>query len=71
MANTTAPPQAPMKHSSWYLPADVADRLAVVVEDLYHDTRQRRKHAVLGAVVSVALEHVDEIRARLEERTGS
>jgi hypothetical protein len=62
MADTTAPPRK--KHSSWYLDAGDADRLAGLVDDLHYTTRQP-KHVVLGAAVAVALEHLDEIRARL------
>ena len=68
MADTTTPPRK--KHSSWYLPADAAERLAGLVDELHHTTRQD-KNVVLGAAVAVALDHADEIRARLEERTGS
>lgn len=49
---------------SWYLPKDIADELARVVDDLHYATR-RPKHEVLGAIVAVALAHPDEIEQRL------
>jgi hypothetical protein len=59
---TTTTPRT--KHSSWRLPADVADRLAAVVDDIHFATR-RPKQAIHAAVVAVALEHQPEILARL------
>lgn len=53
-----------MRRRSYYLPADVADRLAVVVDDLHHATR-RPKHEILAAALGVALEHQADILARL------
>lgn len=61
-AGMPSPP--PMAHRSWYLAADVAERLAAVVDDIHFATR-RPKHEVLGAAVAVALEHRDDIEARL------
>jgi hypothetical protein len=58
-----------MRHRSWYLAADVADRLAAAVDDIHWLTRQP-KHAVLGAALAVALEHQDEIVARLTADNG-
>ena len=63
MAPTPVPP-TPMAHRSWYIPADVADRLAAVVSDLHFTTR-RQKSDVLAAALTVALEHRAEIEARL------
>lgn len=57
-------PAAPMARRSWYLPADVADRLAVLVDDIHHATR-RPKHEVLAAALGVAAEHRADIEARL------
>lgn len=57
-------PAAPMQHRSWYLPADVAERLAAAVADIHFTTR-RPKHEVLAAAVDVALEHRADIMARL------
>jgi hypothetical protein len=65
--STPAPPQ--MRHRSWYLAADVAERLAAVVDDIHFRTR-RPKHEVLGAALAVALEHQDEIMARLTADGG-
>lgn len=53
-----------MRHRSWYLTADVADRLAAAVDDIHFRTR-RPKHEVLGAAIAVALEHEQDILARL------
>ena len=58
------PAQPQMAHRSWYLAADVADRLADAVDELHHVSR-RPKHAVLAAVLAVAFEHEAEILARL------
>jgi hypothetical protein len=66
----TAPAPAPMAHRSWYLAADVADRLADVVSELHFSTR-RPKHEVLGAVVTVALEHQADIETRLGRADGA
>lgn len=57
-------PAAPMARRSWYLPADVADRLAAVVDDLHYATR-RPKHEVLAAALGVAVDHRADILARL------
>lgn len=53
-----------MAHRSWYLRADVAERLAAAVTDLHFTTRQPR-HEVLAAVIEVALGHRAEIEAQL------
>jgi hypothetical protein len=58
-----------MRRRSWYLPADIADRLASVVEDIHFTTR-RPKHEVLAAALGVAVEHQDEIVARLTAAGG-
>ncbi len=55
---------ARMQSRSWYLPADVADRLAVVVDDIHFSTR-RPKHEVLAAALAVAIEHQDDIMTKL------
>jgi hypothetical protein len=53
-----------MRHGSWYLSADAADRLAAVVDELHWTTR-RPKHEVLSAAVAVAVEHQADILALL------
>ena len=53
-----------MRHRSFYMRTDVADRLAAVVDDLHYATR-RPRHEVLAALVGVTLEHRAEIEARL------
>lgn len=64
MLPMSRPAAPPMRHRSYYLHTDVADRLERVVDDLHFTTR-KPKHAVLSAAVAVALEHEAEIRARL------
>jgi hypothetical protein len=56
----------PMAHRSWYLRADVAERLADVVTDLHFTTR-RPRHEVLAAVIEVAVGHRAEIEAQLAQ----
>jgi hypothetical protein len=63
-------PTVPMVRRSWYLPADVADRLAVVVDDIHHSTR-RPKHEVLAAALGVAVDHRADIEARLTAGDGA
>jgi hypothetical protein len=53
-----------MARRSWYMRADVADRLAAVVDDLHYSTR-RPRHEVLAAVVDVSVHHLAEIEAQL------
>jgi hypothetical protein len=60
----TDTPAVPMARRSWYLPADVAGRLAVVVDDLHYLTR-RPKWEVLAAALGVAVDHRADILARL------
>ena len=55
-----------MQRRSWYLPADVAERLAAVVDDIHFETR-RPKHEVLGAAMSVAMDHQADIMTKLSE----
>jgi len=63
--DTPAVPQPPpMRHRSFYMRSDVADRLAAVVDDLHFATR-RPRHEVLAALVDVTLGHRAEIEARL------
>ncbi|HEX5568302.1 MAG TPA: hypothetical protein VFY14_15490 [Streptomyces sp.] len=54
-----------MDRRSWYMPKESADALAAAVDDLHFATRQP-KHVILAALVSVALDRVDEVRARIE-----
>lgn len=74
-----APPPAPkvparrkpsddtMDRRSWYMSKAVAGALAEEVEELHFTTR-RPKHEVLAALITVAMEHRDEVRARLTDR---
>lgn len=65
-----SPDPAPMQRRSWYLPAETADRLAAVVNDIHYRTR-RPKHEVLSAVAAVALDHQPEILDRLTRADGA
>lgn len=66
---TRTPAATGMRRRSVYLAAEVADRLDKAVADMHFATR-RPKHEVLAAAVAVALEHRDEIEARLAGRAG-
>lgn len=57
-------PAAPMRRRSWYISADVSERLDAIVGELHFTTR-RPRHEVLAAVLGVAVDHPDEILARL------
>lgn len=57
-----------MDRRSWYMPKATADALAAAVDDLHYATRAP-KHAVLAAVIDVALAHVEEARGRLRPDT--
>ncbi len=46
------------------MPKTAADALAAAVDDLHYATRQP-KHAVLAALLAVALEHQDDACQRL------
>ncbi|WP_163549148.1 hypothetical protein [Candidatus Frankia nodulisporulans] len=63
-APRTAPLAPAMDRRSWYMPRASAAALAAAVEDLHYATRQP-KHAVLAALLAVALEHQDDARRRL------
>lgn len=56
-----------MRRRSWYLPSDVSDRLAEVVDEIHWATH-RPKHEILAAAMTVAVEHQEEILARLNGR---
>jgi hypothetical protein len=49
---------------SWYMTTASADELAGLVDDLHHETRVPR-YAVLAEIVAVAVEHQEQVRARL------
>jgi hypothetical protein len=53
-----------MDRRSWYMPKDTADTLAAAIEEL-HYTERLPKHVVMAALVSVALDHLDDIRRHL------
>jgi hypothetical protein len=67
--DTDSPPPA-MRHRSWYMRADVADRLAATIDDLHYLTR-RPRHEVLAALVDVSLTHRAEIEARLASQDSA
>ena len=64
MDTPLVPAPRAMRHRSFYMRSDVADRLAAEVDDLHFTTR-RPRHEVLAALVGVSLEHRAEIMARL------
>jgi hypothetical protein len=70
--DTPAPtgPPSPMRHRSFYMRGDVADRLAAAVDDLHYSAR-RPRHEVLAALVDVVLDHRSEIEARLARQDGT
>ena len=53
-----------MDRRSWYMPREIADVLTAEIDDLHYTTR-KPKWAVLSAIIAVAMDHKDEIRARL------
>jgi hypothetical protein len=59
-----------MRHRSFYMRSDVAERLAEVVDDLHFSTR-RPRHEVLAALVGVSLEHLAEIKTRLTQGSAA
>jgi hypothetical protein len=70
MDTRPSPTPAPMRHRSFYMRSDVADRLAAVVDDLHFATR-RPRHEVLAALVDVTLGHRAEIEARLTQGSAA
>lgn len=56
-----------MDRRSWYMPKAVAEALSDEIDELHFTTR-RPKWAVLMAIIAVAMDHKDEISAKL---TGS
>lgn len=67
---SAADPPPAMRHRSFYMRSDVADRLAAVVDDLHFSTR-RPRHEVLAALVEVTLGHRAEIEARLTQGSAA
>lgn len=64
----TAEPSRPaMVRRSWYLPADTADALAGLVDDLHHETRTPR-HIIWAAIGDQLTAHRDQLRDRLPPR---
>lgn len=55
-----------MDRRSWYMPKESADALAAALEELHWSTRQP-KHVIMAALVSVALDHLDEVRRQVSE----
>lgn len=53
-----------MDRRSWYLPKATADALTNAVSDVHWLVRQP-KHAVLAAIIEVALTHLDEVEVKL------
>jgi hypothetical protein len=59
-----------MRHRSFYMRSDVADRLAGALDDLHYATR-RPRHEILAALVDVTLGHRAEIEARLTQGSAA
>ncbi|MBV9026069.1 MAG: hypothetical protein JO362_20300 [Streptomycetaceae bacterium] len=60
------PSKATMDRRSWYMPRESADALSTAVEELHQVTR-KPKHAVMAALVAVALDHLSEVEQRVTE----
>jgi hypothetical protein len=54
-----------MDRRSWYMPKESADALAAALEELHFATRQP-KHAIMAALVAVALEHLPAVEQRVK-----
>lgn len=54
-----------MDRRSWYMPKESADALAAALEELHYATRQP-KHAIMAALVAVALEHLEDVEQRVK-----
>jgi hypothetical protein len=67
---TTAPAAAArMSRRSWYLPSDIAEELARIVDELHWSTH-RPKREIIAAAFAVAIEHRADIEARLTDTDG-
>jgi hypothetical protein len=64
------PSKAVMDRRSWYMPRESADALAAAVEELHHVTR-KPKHAVMAALVAVALDHLPDVEQRVAEHRSA
>lgn len=53
-----------MDRRSWYMPKESADALARALHEIHFATEQP-KHAIMAALVAVALDHLDEVREQL------
>lgn len=69
-AMSTDAPAPEMRRRSIYMETGAARRMNAAVDDLHHETRCP-KHEVLTALVAVALDHRDEIEARLRKGAPS
>jgi hypothetical protein len=54
-----------MDRRSWYMPKESADALAAALEELHFSTRQP-KHAIMAALVAVALEQLPAVEKRVK-----
>lgn len=54
-----------MDRRSWYMPRESADALAAAIEEMHFTTR-RPKHVILAALVSVALDHIEDVQRQIE-----
>ncbi|MGW7427796.1 hypothetical protein ACWGJB_49175 [Streptomyces sp. NPDC054813] len=53
-----------MDRRSWYMPKESANALATALEELHFATRQP-KHAIMAALIAVALEHLHDVEQRI------
>lgn len=61
-------PRSTMVRRSWYLPAETADALAELVDDLHHETRAPR-HVIWAAIGAQLAAQREQLRDRLPPRT--
>jgi hypothetical protein len=66
MATVSAPAAPPMQRRSWYIPQDVGDQLAAMVDEIHFATK-RPKHEVLAAALALAVEHQADVLARVQD----
>ena len=76
-SETTPAPEAPapkktapkMVTRSWYLPAETADRLGQVADELWRAVPGVAKHEVLAALLEAGVSRADEVRDQLSQTT--
>lgn len=74
-SETTPTPEAPapkkaspkMVTRSWYLPAETADRLGQVADELWRAVPGITKHEALSALLEAGLDQADAVRDQLSQ----